>query len=225
MNKIDTGNDGIDLSRVEEGDFEIVEHLKNDSAKAEEAFQEQEKILQVYSEVNNRLLKLAKMLIPFRDDKMWFYLGCSSFQEWYQGLGLSKTTVYRSMAFYEVLVLDYGISEDVVFSKDVRKLDKILPLKNVKSESGKPVLNKDTAEEWIYKSSEMSEPDLIKEINEAKGIKSESDRLEEEEGLVKGTYVLLKTSEKLDDLRILSDKKVPVELYKNGDDNFVVRVL
>lgn len=213
----------IDAKYIDES-TDVTLEREHDPEKVKEAFDEQSKIIELVKETGRKICELGKRLIPFRDNRQWAYLGYNSFQEWYQDIGLSKTTIYRSISIYETFVLQFGLPEDEVFSKDIKKLDRILPLRNLKQEDGTPILNEETAEEWIDKCS-LSETDLIKEINEQRGVKPELDRLEEDENLFKGTYVLVKTTENVSELRQLSSKKLPVEFYKNAEGDFVVRVI
>lgn len=218
--------DEIDFSKVSEVNVETGEivEVEIDPERADEAFKEQEKILDLVKEAGVTICKLAKRLIPFRDEKMWFYLGYSSFQEWYQNVGLSKTTIYRAINIFETFVLEYKIPEEEVYACDVKKLDMLLPLKNATSD-GKPVLNGETASDWLAKASTLSQGDLITEVQTARGRKSTVEKLVESESLFKGTYVLVKTTEDVSQLRVISDKKVPVEMYKNDEGDFIVRIV
>ncbi len=218
--------DEIDFSKVSEVNVETGEivEVEIDPERADEAFKEQEKILDLVKEAGITICKLGKRLIPFRDEKMWFYLGYSSFQEWYQNVGLSKTTIYRAINIFETFVLEYKIPEEEVYACDVKKLDMLLPLKNATSD-GKPVLNVETASDWLAKASTLSQGDLITEVQTARGKKSTVEKLVESESLFKGTYVLVKTTEDVSQLRVISDKKVPVEMYKNDEGDFIVRIV
>jgi hypothetical protein len=216
----------IDFSQV--GSIEVSAgteiEIEKDPERIQEAFDEQGKILDLVKEAGRTICQLAKRLIPFRDERMWFYLGYTSFQEWYQNIGLSKTTIYRAINIFETFVLEYKISEDDVYACDIKKLDMLLPLKNATID-GATVLNEESVSEWLEKAKTLSQGDLITEVSSARGKKSTVQNLIENENLYRGTYVLVKTTEDVSQLRVMSDKKVPVELYKNDEGDFIVRIV
>jgi|GEM_PF-2889097 len=220
----------IDFSKVEakyhDQEIEPYDPEKDaDPERVDRAFKQQQEILGIIREAGRQMCNLGKQLIPFRDERMYRFLGYTSFQEWYQDVGLSKTSVYRAINLYETFVLQFGLEEDEVYNHDIKKLDRLLPLKNKKNEEGDPILNDENADEWVSKCV-LSEGDLIREINEAKDEEpSESDRMEEEENLWKGLYKLVKVEKSMDDVEQVSSGKIRVEIHKDEDDNKYARIL
>jgi hypothetical protein len=215
-----------DNKDIVEYKFVPVEYeIDKDPAKVEEAYKEQEKIIGLIREAGLTMCELARRLIPFRDNKMWNILGYKSFQEWYQNVGISKTTIYRAIDIFETFVLQFHIPEEKVYSCDIKKLDMLLPLKNVVLD-GQSVMNKDNAEEWLNSAKELSQSDLIYEINRARKRPSVLEEIMESEvDLYVGTYVLVKSDEDVSQLKRITNKKIPVELYRDDDGNYIVRLL
>jgi len=221
----------VDFSKVEAKHFVFQDNIKLDSDDCpdpelvDQAQKIQKEILEIVKETGLMLMELGKRLIPFKDEKKYRYLGYSNFQEWYQSVQLSKTTVYRAMNIYETFILTFNIPEEEVYSKDIRKLDLLLPLKKlINPETNKMILSESNVSEWIGKC-DLSESDLIEEVQEAKGYVPPSKEIEEAgEFLIKGTFVLVPTTVDVSGLEKVIDRKVPMELYKNTDGDLVVRV-
>ena len=193
-----------------------------DPKKSEAAFKAQEEILHIMTRARELIWELGRKLSPFKRERQYQYLGYDTFAEWYQNIGLSKSSVYRAINIFETYVEKLGLPEEDVYKGDARKLDRVAALQNVEVD-GQPVLNPHTAREWLAKITALSEPDLIKEINEARGVKSMADQLEETDGLTKGCYRLVKEKEGGDQLMPLGDRKIPVAVFKNGSD-FYIRI-
>lgn len=216
----------VDLSKIDTSPVgKMIDIDDPDPEKVEQAHKDQEEIIELIRETSKAIQKLGKLLIPFNEERKWAYLGYSSFQEWYQGMGISKSTIYRAMGIYKTFVMDYGIPEDTVYSCDTRKLDRLLPLQKKRNDEGELILNSDNAEDWLSKATEMSEGDFIDEINESRGHKTPVQELEEQDILSRGTYVLVRSEENVGDLERLSDVKIPMELYRDEDGRIVVRVI
>jgi len=93
MQDVEAVSTGIDFSKVQTLSEEKITGPSVDwvnPEKAAQAFQRQDEILGLLKKANTLICELGKLLIPFRDEKHYLYLGYEYFEEWYQNIGLSR---------------------------------------------------------------------------------------------------------------------------------------
>jgi hypothetical protein len=107
-------------------------------------------------------LMMGMALERIRDDKLYVYLDCKSFEEF---LGLPELSMGRSTAFlyisiYDTFINKHQMKTDVISAIDLSKLQMILPVVHAFPEE---------AELWVTNAEVMSRTDLKKDVCDRMG--------------------------------------------------------
>ncbi len=130
--------------------------------KANVAYRIYNDIKEARSEAGKQFLRLGSLFKTIRDQHLYTYLDCSSFEEFLgmPELGFARATVFLFIRVFDTCIGRLGLEADRVSRIDISKLQFILP-----------VIDKfpDEAEGWVVKAEVLGREDLRREVAERQG--------------------------------------------------------
>lgn len=124
--------------------------------KAHALYQE---IIQRRNETAYNILRIGELLTKIKDEKLYKFLGCDTFKEFYAApeIGFAESTVYMFTRLYDLYILKLKKPPEMIAGIPIGKLQVINPIVDAYPNE---------ADDWLHKAIHLSKKDLIDEVRE-----------------------------------------------------------
>lgn len=156
----------VEIKVVNSGEWQKIDqndlwfYKKPTQAKAEEAWQHHQMVLEGKKDTVMGIIKMGAGLTPIKQNEEWRDMGYSSWRNYCNSpeVSVAMRTANRAVKIYDNLVEGLDIEPDKLSGIDQVKLEEITK-----------VVNENNKEQWLAEAKELSREDVRKRVREVKG--------------------------------------------------------